>query len=100
MRKLFLSEVYAVAAQQKETITIDNKVIKVTMPLYRECRLFRILHNIMAGVTTVFAIVISNIWGGTSFIKDIIFIVILLFTMNYIYNYLIYFLLKRKFAHE
>lgn len=99
MRRLFLTDIYAVAANKKETIVLANKQIKVTPALYRECRLFRIFHNIMAGVTTVFAIIISSLIGETSFLKDLFFIAIFLILMNYIYNELAYFLLKRKFLH-
>lgn len=94
---MFLDQVYQVASGKSETMQLDESIIKVNEAIRKECRFIRAIHAVMVGFTTIIGSKVSSSIGQQSFIKDLLFVTVFLMVLTFIYNYLSYWLIKRKF---
>lgn len=83
---MFIEEVYRVAWTEQSTINHKGIEYEVSDFIFRECKMITRIHSVLIGVSTVFAYYLSISMGSTSFLADLLMIVIVLAFLSFIMN--------------
>lgn len=93
---MFIEEMYKIAWGNKEKLEYQNQSYEIDPIIQRECKLIAKIHSVLTGVGVIFAYELARELNSTSFLADILMIVLVLSLLTMITNYLAKYLIMKK----
>lgn len=92
---MFIEEVYRISWGDKETLEYRSQTYPVTPLIHKQCKLITKIHSLLIGMGVILALALASILNSRSFLADMLMVVIVLFFLSILVNYLARFIILK-----